>query len=310
MEALTKPDVILTHESDLDGFVAGHLLRRLAKHLFQDEVRLEAWNTQAWKQRPLKEKVAWVCDFSFEARLDRPNWIIVDHHPTELSPKAAHLIHDSNKSAALLCYDLCRSHGLHNESLDRLVQLTDVGDLFRETHPDFGLSQDYAALVKTYQFWNLSKLVDGNLERLLDHPLLGVIKAKREIEDPLGLAWSRQRMTEVSPGVACVDIAVGNANLIVHALLNDPDTRYRVLATLVKKASTGVVVSLRSRDGEALRIAQKLQGGGHPNAAGATLPRSIQSIPDAIEYLRRLLNPQPVQLATFAAAPTELSLDV
>lgn len=310
MEALTQPDVILTHESDLDGFVAGHLLRRLAKHLFQAEVRLEAWNTQAWKQRPLKEKAAWVCDFSFEPRLDRPQWLIIDHHPTDLTPKSARLIHDPGKSAALLCYDLCRAHGLHNESLDRLVHLTDVGDLFRESHPDFQLAQDYAALIKTYQFWNLSKLLDGNLEPLLDHPLLGVIKAKREIEDPLGLSWSRQRITEVTSDVAWVDIAVGNANLIVHALLNQEAARYRVLATLVKKGSAGIVVSLRSRGGEALGIAQKLQGGGHPNAAGATLPRSVQSIPDALEYLRRVLSPEPVQLAAFAAAPAELSLDV
>ncbi|MCC7376862.1 MAG: DHH family phosphoesterase [Verrucomicrobiales bacterium] len=309
MEALTQPDVILTHESDLDGFVAGHLLRRLARHLFQAEVRLEAWNTQAWRQRPLKEKSAWVCDFSFEARLDRPGWLVIDHHPTDLSPKSARLIHNPEKSAALLCYDLCRAHGLHSPALDRMVQLTDIGDLFLESHTDFILAQDYAGLVKTYQFWNLSKLIDGDVERLLDHPLLAVIRAKREVEDPLGLAWSRQRITEVAPGVACVDVAVGNANLIVHALLGELGAPYRVLATLVKKATTGVVVSLRSRDGEALPIAQKLQGGGHPNAAGATLPRSIQSIPDAVDYLRRVLNPQPVQLAAFAASPTELRFD-
>ena len=31
MMALPQPDVILTHESDLDGLVAGVLLQRLAK---------------------------------------------------------------------------------------------------------------------------------------------------------------------------------------------------------------------------------------------------------------------------------------
>jgi nanoRNase/pAp phosphatase (c-di-AMP/oligoRNAs hydrolase) len=52
-----------------------------------------------------------------------------------------------------------------------------------------------------------------------------------------------------------------------------------------------VLVSLRSRTGAALAVAEKLQGGGHPNASGATLPRSIQSIPAAVDYLRQLLNP-------------------
>jgi hypothetical protein len=34
MVALPKPDVILTHESDLDGLLAGALLQKLAKKLF------------------------------------------------------------------------------------------------------------------------------------------------------------------------------------------------------------------------------------------------------------------------------------
>ena len=60
MSALPKPEVILTHESDLDGFLSGVLLQRLAKHLFGTRVRLEAYHYQAWKQRELREKSAWV----------------------------------------------------------------------------------------------------------------------------------------------------------------------------------------------------------------------------------------------------------
>ena len=56
-----------------------------------------------------------------------------------------------------------------------------------------------------------------------------------------------------------------------------------------------ILVSLRSRSGEALKVAEKLQGGGHANACGATLPRSIQNIPDAITYLRQVLNPPPTR---------------
>jgi nanoRNase/pAp phosphatase (c-di-AMP/oligoRNAs hydrolase) len=54
-----------------------------------------------------------------------------------------------------------------------------------------------------------------------------------------------------------------------------------------------VVVSLRSRNGEALKVAERLQGGGHANACGATLPRSVKNIPDAISYLRTVLDPAP-----------------
>ncbi len=302
MDVLPRPDVILTHESDLDGFVSGHLLQRLARTLYQTDVRLEAWNTQAWRQRPLKEKSAWVCDLAFDARLDRPDWVIIDHHPVDDQPSQARYIKDTSRSAALLCYDLCRESGISSPELDRLVELTDIGDLFKEDHPDFDLSQEYSALLKSYPFWSLSKLIEGRLESLLDHPLLEVVRTRKRIEDPMGLAWSRTRIISVTSDLAWVDIAVGNANLIVHQLLCSPECRHPILATLIKKAATGVVVSLRSRNGEALGIAQKLQGGGHPNAAGATLPRSVQTIPDAVEYLRKILDPQPAGLMSLESA--------
>jgi len=59
VDALPKPDVILTHESDLDGFVAGLLLPAADRHLFQTEARLEAYNYNGWKLRDLREKSAW-----------------------------------------------------------------------------------------------------------------------------------------------------------------------------------------------------------------------------------------------------------
>jgi hypothetical protein len=41
--------------------------------------------------------------FSFEARLDQPDWVVIDHHPNELKPRQAQLIHDPDKSAGSLC---------------------------------------------------------------------------------------------------------------------------------------------------------------------------------------------------------------
>src|SRR2546422_936488 len=48
--ALPRPEVIITHESDLDGLVAGVLLHRLARKLFNADVRLEACNYHYWRQ--------------------------------------------------------------------------------------------------------------------------------------------------------------------------------------------------------------------------------------------------------------------
>jgi hypothetical protein len=291
MVSLPKPEVIFTHESDLDGFLAGLLLQRLARRLFDSEVPLEAHHYQVWKQRGLRERSAWVCDLGFEPRLDKPNWVIIDHHPVDNPPAVATLIHDLDKSAALLCYELCREHQLTSPALDRLVHLNNVADLFLEDDPDFVLAGDYANLVKVYGFWNLHALLRGDVEKLLDHPLLEVMAVKRRIEDPLGYAWSKENVVEISPTVGFVDTVIGNNNLIVHQLLEKQATPYPVLLTMFRKASGYMIVSIRSRNGAALKVAEKLQGGGHANACGATLPRSVQNVPDAIDYLRKVLNP-------------------
>ncbi len=287
----TKPEVIITHESDLDGLIAGVLLQRLAKKLFDKDVPLEAYHYNQWKQRELREKAAWVADFTFEPRLDKSEWMIVDHHVTESAPKNALLIHDVNKSAALLCYELCKEHGLASPALDRLVHLNNLADLFLEDDPDFALACDYANLVKIYQFWNLHALIDGQIEKLLDHTLLEVMAVKRRIENPLGFEWSKNNVTEISPTVGYVDTVVGNNNLVVHQLLEEQAVKYPVLVTLFRRGNM-VFASFRSRGGEALKVAEKFQGGGHANAAGAILPKSVRYVPDAVEYLKQVLNPK------------------
>ncbi|HZR17076.1 MAG TPA: DHH family phosphoesterase [Verrucomicrobiae bacterium] len=292
MNSLPRPEVILTHESDLDGLLAGVLLQRLARKLFNTEIRIEACNYNYWRQRELRERAAWVTDLSFEPRLDRPNWVVIDHHVTDTPAKNAYLVHDLNKSAGLLCYEICRRHDLGSPELDRLVHLSNVADLFLEEDPDFVLASDYANLVKIYQFWNLHTLIGGQIEKLLDHPLLEVMAVKRRVEDPLGLAWSKANVTELSPTVGFVDTVVGNNNLIVHQLLEQHATGFPVLLTLFRRANGAIIASLRSRNGEALKVAEKLQGGGHANASGATLPRSVKSISDAVSYLRQVLNPK------------------
>ena len=201
---LPKPEVIITHESDLDGLVAGVLLQRLARKLHGSTIPLEAYHYNHWRQRDLREKAGWVTDFGFEARMDKRDWVIVDHHVTEIPAKSATLIHNLNKSAGLLCYELCCEQNLGSKDLERLVHLNNVADLFLTDDADFELATDYANLVKIYGFWNLHTLIEGEIEKLLNHPLLEVMAVKRRVEDPLGLAWSRANVTEIISTVGFV----------------------------------------------------------------------------------------------------------
>ena len=288
MRALPQPDVIFTHESDLDGLLSGVLLQRLAQKLFGVDIRFEAYHYNFWKQRDLRERSAWVADFTFEHRMDKPGWVIIDHHITDVVPKNATLVHDLNKSAASLCYDLCKENAIQSPALDRLVHLNNIADLFLVDDPDFVLASDYANLVKSYQFWNLHTLIDGEIEKLVDHKLLEVMAIKRKIENPIGFEWSKSNISEISPTVGYVDTVVGNNNLIVHQLLEEKATKYPVLVTLFRRGNL-VFASFRSHNGEALKVAERFQGGGHPNAAGALLPKSVRTVPEGIEYLRQIL---------------------
>ncbi|MCD6338755.1 MAG: DHH family phosphoesterase [Verrucomicrobia bacterium] len=293
MVELTEPKAIFTHESDLDGFVAGLLLQRLAEKLYEKEIPLYAYPVHAWRQRRHEEPTAWVCDLAVNPTVDRPGWTLIDHHPLQHIPAQATLIHSPHKSSSALAYELCEEHGLSDERLARLARLANVADLFLIEDPDFPEASDYANLIKTYQFWSLYRLLDGKLDRLLDHPLLEVMAVKRRVEDPIGYAWSRASMQPITPQVGYVETLVGNPNLILHRLLEDPQTPYEVLITLARKASGVWVASLRSRNGQAIRAAELLQGGGHPNAAAAALPRSIRRLPEAIAYLKKVLAVSP-----------------
>ena len=282
----SRPEVICTHESDLDGLVSGLLLQRLARHLFSEDVPIEAYNYQGWKARRMGEDVVWVADFAFEARFDKPGWLLVDHHTSPFKPRQARALHDVGQSASRLCYGLLQEQGLGSPSLDRLVHLTNVGDLFIESDPHFELSCDYGSLVKAYGFWDLHAVIGGTAENILDHPLLEVMATRRRIEDPIGLELAMKNIVEISPEVALVRAPVGNTNLIVHQILNQRAVPHPVVVSLHRRGNGTYVASFRSLKGEALGVAQQFEGGGgHPNASGATLPR-LNGLDAAIEHLR------------------------
>lgn len=293
MFPLPQPEIIFTHDGDWDGFISGCLLQRLARTLFDIEVPLEPLSSSPWATLKRFPNRAWVSDLVFERKMDRKNWVIVDHHVTEHRPEFATLIHDTSSSAAQLCYELLAKHHGGNETLKRLAELTNVADLYLSDHAEFGLASEYARIVKTYHFRPLYRLFGDRLESLLDHPLLEIMSLKRKIEDPIGFNWSKDRVMTITPELGYVETSIGDVNHILHRLLENKHTTHVALFALSKKPGGPVTMSIRSRNGEALKIAKTLQGGGHPNAAGAMLPRSIATFHSAIDYLKHLLHPNP-----------------
>jgi hypothetical protein len=62
-----------------------------------------------------------------------------------------------------------------------------------------------------------------------------------------------------------VDTVIGNNNLIVHQLLEQQAHAVSGLADSLFRRPNGLIIaSLRSRNGEALKVAEKLQGADTP----------------------------------------------
>ena len=51
-------------------------------------------NLLAERAAPTGPNQTWVTDLTFESRLDKQNWAVIDHHVTEVTPKHAVLVHD------------------------------------------------------------------------------------------------------------------------------------------------------------------------------------------------------------------------
>ena len=68
----------------------------------------------------MRRRAGTVTDLNFETRLDRPE-LGGDRSPhhRKAPAKSAHLIHDLNKSAGLLCYGLYKEAGLGSPELDQ-----------------------------------------------------------------------------------------------------------------------------------------------------------------------------------------------
>ena len=302
MSPYPEPEIIFSHESDLDGFLSGCLLQRLCTILYDREVPLEPLSASPWTTLKRFPERAWVSDLSFSPAIDRKGWMVIDHHITDCSPDKALLVHREGHSATRLCYELLEREGGGNEKLARLVDLTDITDLYLHDHPEFPLACEYARLVKTYHFRPLYRLLGNRMESLLDHPLLQIMNLKQKVEDPVGLEWSRHRIKEIAPGIGFVPTAVGDVNRILHELLRDESLPYSTLFAMFKRPGRPVTLSIRSlENGEALHMARSLQGGGHPDAAGAVLPRSVGTFDCALVYLTRQLQPH----VAFSAGSTE-----
>ena len=133
-----RPDVIFTHESDLDGLVCGCAAATAGRKMFEHRrppggLPLSISGSSATCARNPPGSPTSPSNRAWTGRTGRSLTITPPIPP----PRTPLFIHDITKSAGLLCYELCQQHGLGSPALDRLVHLNNVADLFLEDDPDF-----------------------------------------------------------------------------------------------------------------------------------------------------------------------------
>ena len=210
------------------------------------------------------------------------------------TPRAAQLIHNVGKSASLLAYELCRARTISSSpALDRLVHFSNIADFFLPDAPDFILSTDYANLVKIYGFWNVLELIHGNLENAAQSsPAPGNGGETSRGKSYRLRVGSKSRVQRVALEVGYVETVVGNANSIVHRMLDEKVyALIRSCSPCTAKETDVMVVSLRSRTGEALKVCGKIPWRRTPKRSGIHATKVRAELRDALEYLRRTLDP-------------------
>ena len=179
---------------------------------------------------------------------------------------------------------------MKSPELDRLVHYNNVADLFLEDDPQFAVAGDYASLVKIYGFWNLHAA-----RRPARTPVGSSAFAGHGSEAPHRRPHRRGMEQAPSPNSAPRSVMWTPWWQQQSDRASNPrkrrSTKYPVLVTLFRRGMN-VIASFRSRNGEAIKVAEKLQGGGHANASGALLPKSVRNIPEAVDYLKQVLNPR------------------
>ena len=266
-------------------------------------VPLEAYNYQNWKLRePRGAITAWVCDLSFEPRLDTrragSSW-------TTMPPSSR-----AERPPVSCCTTLRRSGRVESAMICAASKRTDrpslTGWSTSTTSPictstqttNFRWPWITPNLVKTYHFWYLLALVEGKFEALFDHPLLEVMAVKRRVEDPLGYEWCAKNVVRLSPLAGYVPTIIGNNNIIAHQLLERKATPFGVMVTLFKKANNTVVASLRSRQARRWFWRRSCKGRRSPQCPSAYTLAALRrnQFDDAIRYLQKqVFDPAPAK---------------
>lgn len=306
------PSRIYSHEADLDGFVSGNILYHISKYLFGESPKIKYINYDRLNNISADEnEIIWVSDLNYNKSMDdKINGLmfIIDHHKWEPDPidctpdhpfcDKIYYIHDTTKSASLLCFELLKEivnnsddnsnkeyYQKYIEDIKNLVIQTNIGDIFKYNSTDELIeARSYARyfndVIKPYLYC-AETILNCKKEDLLPSFYKSYKKTKyynkykAELNQLLLLYEDElnKKQNEIHPGIYNIQYIKGDHSMIFNILL-EKYKNIKAIITEIKNPNTYKwSLSIRSKDNKtAYHIASKyFNGGGHPNASGAVL---------------------------------------
>lgn len=329
------PTRIYSHDSDLDGFVSGNILYNISKILFGESPKILYKNYHNLDEiHTDKGEVIWVSDLNYNKSMDnRLNdlMFIVDHHrwepdPIDCTPEnpfcdKIYYIHDTTKSASLLCFELLETivNNLNNnpnkekylkyiENIRDLVKWTNIGDIFKYNSTDELIeARSYARYFNDFikpDLLNAHDILNCKEKDILPVFYNSYKKSnyyenyKNQLTQSL-MYYEKElnkKRNEIYPGIFNLVYDKGDYSMIFNILL-EKHQNIKAILTAIRNPNTGDwSLSVRSKDGKtAFYIAKKyFSGGGHPNASGAVLPNKFNreniSTEEVLEYITDKMN--------------------
>lgn len=269
-----EPTVIYTHRDDLDGLLSGMLAQRLAFAIFGKSIPVRAISYGDIQLVDAKNP-AWFTDLCPEREelTTNPENSFFDHHHWDEMPTGPSYIEDSEeKSAAGVVASVLESIAPQfMRGLTPVIDMVQAGDLHKIDDEQYGTARDLQYLFNLLGFdamWYRFAMDPG---ALLTAPELPTLRERRTRDDLEGWNQCHESLKKTSWG-GVVTFTVGDWVTVMDRVSREL-LGGKTVARLARK-DDGFEVRVLSTDGSALKVAEALGGGGHPNAGGAMIPFS------------------------------------
>lgn len=254
-----------THRGDMDGCLCGAMLK--AEGICEEVAALNYDELVCIKPPCI------VCDLNLPE--DHEIWtdplsVVIDHHPSPApEERLCGYRHKADECAASILWSWMKAP----IGWAHLVAVVDVGDRWQKDEQPglFRKARTLSALLDAVGYETMEGLLSFYQNRLLDGPAMAIGQAihNRTLDTQRRVA--RATLKDWGEFVVAF-IPDGSASEVGNIIAQEEGKPCMIVALSQVSMIVPLAVQVRDTEGRAQKLAEERGGGGHPNAAGFSIP--------------------------------------